>query len=160
MTDSIELESGSDTLRVYEVGYLLLSSIPEEKVPDEVSRIKSFIESQGGKMISGENPELRPLAYRMEKHIATRNERFDSAYFGWMTFEVAPAGAVALKTELDGMESVLRFLIMKTVREVAVAPKKAPKEVVEGADSAEIVDEAVTASEEEIDKEIEGLVLE
>jgi ribosomal protein S6 len=159
MTDSIELESGSDTLRVYEVGYLLLSSIPEEKVPDEVSRIKSFITSAGGTMISGENPEMRPLAYQMEKHIATRNERFDSAYFGWMTFEAAPALAVALKAELDGMESVLRFLIMKTVREVAVAPKKAPKEVVLE-DSAEIVDEAVTASGEEIDKEIEGLVLE
>lgn len=159
MTDSIELESGSDTLRVYEVGYLLLSSIPEEKVPDEVSRIKSFITTAGGKIISGESPELITLAYQMEKHIATRNERFDSAYFGSIAFELSPAGAVALKTELDGMESVLRFLIMKTVREVAVAPKKAPKEVVTE-DSAEIVDEAVTASSEEIDKEIEGLVLE
>lgn len=149
MTDSNKVESGSDTLRVYEVGYLLLSSIPEEKVPDEVSRIKASIESKGGTIISGENPELRTLAYTMEKHIGTRNERFNSAYFCFVTFEVTPEAALLIKAELDAMESVLRFLMIKTTKEEALAPKKIAKELSE---------EDENSGEPE--KAIEGLVLE
>ena len=146
MTDSNPVESGSDTLRVYEVGYLLLSSIPEEKVPDEVSRIKASIESRGGTIISGENPELRTLAYTMEKHIGTRNERFTSAYFGFVAFEITAAEAVVVKKEIDSLESVLRFLMIKTTREIALAPKKMVKEIEKGEEEASS-EKSIEASE-------------
>ena len=154
MTDPIEsVESGSDNLRVYEVGYLLLPSIPEEKVPDEVSHITKFITDAKGTIIKSGEPIMQPLAYEMEKLVATRNERFNDAYFGFVVFEGNPELAITLKTELDATPGILRFLLIKTEREV-VAPVRKPKQVVE-------VDESVSEgseSVEELDKEIEELV--
>ena len=135
MTDPIEsVESGSDNLRVYEVGYLLLPSIPEEKVPDEVSRITKFITDANGTIIKSGTPVLQPLAYEMEKHIATRNERFNDAYFGFVVFEGGPKIAISLKTELDATPSILRFLLIKTEREV-VPPVRKSKSAPEGDES-------------------------
>lgn len=158
MTDPIEsVESGSDTLRVYEVGYLLLPSIPEEKVPDEVSHIIQFITDAKGTIITKGDPELQPIAYEMEKHIATRNERFNDAYFGFIVFEGTPELAVALKTKLDATEGVLRFLLIKTEREI-VPPVRKPKQVATEAEATDKSDSEGSESEEDLDSEIEELV--
>jgi ribosomal protein S6 len=160
--DTIEIESGSDTLRVYEVGYLLLPSIPEEQVPDKVSQIKQYIEEGEGKVLVSENPKLRPLAYDIEKHIATRNEHFHTAYFGWIKFECSPSSAVALKTKLDAMGEMLRFILIKSSLDVIVPPKPIAIEpeiiVAEGAE--DIIPTLSLTSEQEIDKSIEELVRE
>lgn len=157
MTDPIEsVESGSDNLRVYEVGYLLLPSIPEEKVPDEVSHITKFITDAKGTIIKSGEPMIQPLAYEMEKLVGTRNERFNDAYFGFVVFEGSPELAITLKTELDATQGVLRFLLIKTERD-AVAPVRKPKQVAEAIEADESVSEG-SESIKELDKEIEELV--
>lgn len=129
MIDSTKEEAGVDGLRIYEVGYLLLPSIPEEKVPEHVTAIKGVITQAGGTFISEEDPTSRRLAYEMVKRIGTKNERFRSAYFGWVKFEVNGEELPAVKEKLDSMESILRSLIVKTVREDTYVPRA--REIVE-----------------------------
>lgn len=162
MTDIFEVESGSDNLRVYEVGYLLLPSIPEEKVPDEVSIIKEHIARLGGVILSQEEPRMRTLAYEMVKPVGTRNERFKSAYFGWVKFESMPDGAVELKKVFDLSPSVLRFILIKTVREdtVSYAKREEEAQAQEAERLAAVESAGVASSGEELDKSIDELVAE
>jgi ribosomal protein S6 len=52
-----------DRQQVYEIGYLLVSSIPEEKVAGEVDALKAILSKKGAEFIGEEAPELRTLAY-------------------------------------------------------------------------------------------------
>jgi len=76
-----------------------------------------------------------------------------------MTFEVTPTVAVLLKTELDAMESVLRFILIKSAREAVVAPKVAEAVVAEDVGIHESKGETEVTAEAKIDKEIEELVV-
>lgn len=145
--------------RIYEVGYLLLPSIPEEQVSKHVSSIKKMIEDAGGRFISEEDPRLRHLAYDMTKQIGTRNESFKSAYFGWIKFELPAGETVPLKVKLDGLEHILRFLLIKTVREITYVPRVvAEEETTQEGQSGEEASSPVVA--EELDKSIDALIAE
>lgn len=120
MTD--EMIEGGNENRVYEVSYLLLPSIPEEQVPTHVAEIKKMIEGAGGQFISEEDPKLRHLAYEMIKLVGTRNERYKTAYFGWVKYEAPAQSAIDLKVLFDAKEEILRHLIIKTVREDTFVP--------------------------------------
>ncbi len=153
MTDSNEVMPQEKSLRVYEVGYLLLPSIPEEKLPEETTRLKSLIAQLGGEVISEEDPQARPLSYEMVKQVGTKNERFTNAYFGWVKFESMPEVAVELKKKLDLDQSFLRFLIVKTVRENVLAAAKKEREDALRAEEGD-------AEEGNIDQKIDELVSE
>lgn len=157
MTDTFEGKEES-ALRVYEVGYLVLPSVPEEHIPEIVDRAKSFIAKGNGAIISDENPKLRPLAYEMVKHVGTRNEHFKTAYFGWIKFETTPEGVLEVKKAFDAMGEILRFILIKTTREIPVLPQ----EILEEAEALESIDEAVPtlSPQAEIDKSIDELVIE
>ncbi len=116
MTDNnIEKEEGNS--RVYEVGYLLLPSIPEEKISDLVSAIKKMIAEAKGEIISQGDPQSKTLSYEMVKTIGTKNERFRTAYFGWIKFEMDAENILGLQEKLRATQEILRFLLIKTVRE-------------------------------------------
>ena len=163
MTEStMDFDSEGDSQRVYEVGYLLLPSIPEEHIPEAVNAIKALIKGAHGVSLSEEDPRLRPLAYEMTKHIGTENVRFNTAYFGSMKFEVVGSDLPTIKTNLEALDSMLRFLIMKIGREQVHISRPASTDV-------EIVGEEISASEEaafvpevtsqdELDKSIDALV--
>lgn len=148
--------------RVYEVGYLLLPSIPEEKISEEVSLIETAMKKHAGALIAQGEPTLQPLAYQMMKEVGTRNERFDTAYFGWVKFEMEPEGVLAFKGDLDGNSSVLRFILIKTSRDAHLPRVIEEKEegVVEKKASDALPKTTPSISEAEIDKSIEELVLE
>ena len=157
------IEEGSEN-RVYEVSYLLLPSIPEEQVPSHVSEIKKMIEGAGGQFISDEDPKLRHLAYEMTKLVGTRNERYKSAYFGWVKYEAPAQSAIDLKTQFDAKEEILRHLIIKTVRENTYVPAEiVSDEVIDTPEAlaTEAVVEAMTPKvTEDLDKSIDALVTE
>jgi ribosomal protein S6 len=170
MTDTSTVQSSKheneleDSKRVYEVGYLLLPSIPEEHIPKLVADLKEAIENAGGVSLSEEDPKLRPLAYEMVKHIGTENVRFNTAYFGSIKFEVAAGELPSIKTKLDAMDSMLRALIMKIPREMAhVSRPVFIKEANEAVEEAPVGDEEITlssepASQDELDKSIDALI--
>ena len=139
--------------KVYEVGYLLLPSIPEESISTEVSRLKETISKSGGNVKTEGTPEKRALAYEMTKNIAGKNEKFSSAYFGWIKFTAEPSGAVMIKKELDSLDTILRFILIKSEKEVTQTKKerRAPEAR---------VTETRKLSEAEIDKSIDELIVE
>jgi ribosomal protein S6 len=127
MKKAIETEAKESENRIYEVGYVLLSTFPEEKIEAEAARLKKSIESKGGVIIAEEAPYLRDLAYEMIKVIANKNERFTQGYFGWIKFEVGSDEALELKKAFDADMSILRHLLIKTVRENTMYTKRPVK---------------------------------
>ena len=160
MTDSSGATPREESLRVYEVGYLLLPSIPEEKLPEEVTRLKTIIADLGGQVISEEDPKLRDLTYEMTKPIGTRNERFNEAYFGWVKFESEPNVAVELKAKFDLHDSLIRYLIVKTVRENVLAAARREREEAAEAILKKEADDANVEEVAGIDAKIDELVSE
>ncbi len=148
--------SGSDTT-VYEVGYLLVPTIAEEEVAAKVSELRETIDKLGAVVISDEHPKLTELAYTMEKDIANRKEKFNHAYFGWVKFDLEPGAVEKLKTELERNTSIVRFLIVKTVRENTLASKR-PLGFKKRTRKDEAAGEEM--NKEEVDKQIDALVTE
>ena len=117
-----ETETGTDS-RIYEVGYHLLPTVSAEDAPGEAAKIKEAIASFGGSVISEDEPKMMPLAYPIEKVIENKHARFESAHFGWVKFEAGSNTPSELKKFLEKNEMILRFLIIKTVRENTLARK-------------------------------------
>lgn len=142
-------------LRVYEAGFLLVPSIPEEKVGEETAKLRDLIVKEGGSIITEEAPKLRELAFPMDKTISHKKETFTSAYFGWVKFEIGADAVAFFKKALDENPSVIRFLLISTVREHTIASKRPLSSRGDGRRRTD-----VKMSDEEIEKTIEQLVAE
>lgn len=142
--------------KVYELGYLIRPDLVEDKVSDEVAKLKDMFESNGGVLISEETPNLIELAYEMRPTLSNKKERFTNGYFGWMKYEINPEAAEKINSDLRFSTIVFRHLLIKTVKENTIASKKplprAEKPKAENAESKEEVDVV------ELDKEIDALV--
>ena len=153
--------------RIYEFGYHLVSSIPEEKIASEVTALKDVLDASGAAVISEDFPKLKHLAYTMTKVIGPKHLKFDNAYFGWIKFEIDPAALDAVKKALDLKESILRFILVKTVRENTLASIKPPtyrgaepKPIPGIGDSKKDKEIKSPISEAELDKTIDALMVE
>lgn len=155
-----EINSESDN-QIYEIGYHLLPNIDESEVPVQSLKIKSIIEENGGLILSEEMPKIMVLAYDICKTINSKKQKFNKAYFGWVKFEIDPSKVSDIKNKVENNPNVLRFLIIKTVKESTMHAPKIPmfkKESSREEKSEERV-ETPKASEEEIDKSIDELVV-
>ena len=163
-------EEGRDIAehRIYEIGYLLMPTLSETDVPREVTALKDLLEKEKTRVISGEFPKLRILAYPMRKRVglSTSNaeaggglQTYTNAYFGWVKFEGQGGNAQRIEKELAKNEQILRYMLLKTIREhtmtmgrsqrIERAPRReAPKDVPTSA----------PVSEAELDKSIEKLI--
>lgn len=160
------LEKG-DTLTVYEVSYLLLPSLAQAQVPAKVTALKGLLTSAGGQVISDENPILIDLAYPMTKVVQTVRHKCTMGYFGWIKFEVTKEGIEAIKKSFDADNEILRYLIIRTVRENTLLSGKMKlkfeetKKEGEGYESETVVAPVAEkeATPEEIDKSIDDLII-
>lgn len=148
--------------RVYEVGYLLVPSIVESDVPREVTALHDILDKEGVSLISEEFPKFRPLAYEMRKHVGGAWENYGNAYFGWVKFEGSGEQAKRIDDELRRVSSLLRYLIVKTIREHTLVGARPPRQ-----DGPRVKREApadapqsAPVSEVELDKSIEKLIAE
>ncbi len=145
---------------IYEVGYSLVPTLEESEVPEFASKIKAAIEGDGGAIISEETPTLRTLAYDISKSNASKNQKFNKAYFGWVKFEIEVPQIEKVKKALEAERDILRFIIVKTVRENTMFhPKFSRPKKMDKASYSEGTTEVKEVSEEEIDKSIEDLVI-
>lgn len=103
--------------QVYELGYLVLPSIAEDQLAEVVGKIKEALTKVGGKELEGENPLKIDLSYTMSKTIGASRYVVSDAYLGWLKFELEPAQTLTLKAEVEKIQELLRFLIMKVPRE-------------------------------------------
>lgn len=118
-------EVKKEGLTVYEIGYLVLPSIPEDKLVDVVAHIRKVVAKEDGVEISAEDPIKQNLAYSMSKTIGASRYVLSDAYFGWIKFEVAPSKIATIKVEVEKITEVLRFLLIKAPRETAFTFAKA-----------------------------------
>ena len=120
-------KADKEGLTVYELGYLILPSIPEDKVSLVLDLIKKVITKEGGRELDAEAPFKQDLAYSMSKTIgASRYVLFD-AYLGWIKFEVEPEKISLIKDGVEKIGEVLRFLLIKAPRETTFTFAKAAK---------------------------------
>jgi ribosomal protein S6 len=170
-----------ERLPVYEIGYLI-AGVPEESVPVETEAIKKLVADSGAITIAEEAPRSEHLAYTMRKKtVAGAYDSYDTAHFGWIKFEVGSDKIEAVKKAVEAVPSVLRMLLITTVREntylgkhVPAAASFAPSFVARKAPLSslpegpyvpaepkkEIVAPAAPASIEEMDKSIDEMVKE
>jgi len=163
ITSGAHLE-GEEELKVYELGYLLVPTVPEEHLAGEVQKLKDAIVSHKGTFVSEDAPKLRTLAYTIVKHVAGRNVKCDRAYFGWVKFVMDPGEIIALTKAVENNDKVLRHLLIKTVKESTLyggrlmtprgegVPIQTPKKVQK--------EELTETTIAEIDKSIENLIIE
>jgi len=147
--------------RVYEIGYHIVPTVVSEDLPREVTALKDFLDKEGSVIIAEEFPKLRPLSYEIRKLSSGAYQKYNSAYFGWIKFEGPSEAIKRIETGLTAMGNILRFILIKTVREstlVSRTPrqdtrkerKEAPKEAVPSA----------PISETELDKSLEKIIAE
>ncbi len=162
--DNKNKEKG-DMGEVYEVSYLLLPSLASEQVPARADSLKEEIVKAGGAVISYENPILIDLAYPMTKVVQTTRHKCQSGYFGWVKFDLSHDGIEAVKKMFDTAPDILRYLIVKTVRENTLITGKMMlrKDEMVKREEDGITDDVVAPEEattpEEIDKSIDDLVI-
>lgn len=160
-TGGEELPEGGE-IRIYEVGYLLLPTTPEADVPREVTALKDILDQEKAAIIAEEFPKSRPLAYLMRKHIGGAYQTFTHGYFGWVKFEAAGNAVTKIEAALRRHHALLRFLLLKTVRENTMSGNRPPRQ-----DGPRLKRDIPTAaapsapvSEAELDKSIEKLIAE
>ena len=158
-------EKEGNNLQVYEIGYHIVSAVSAENLPNEVENIKNFIVKEGASIISEELPKMRELAYSVKKTIGGVKRNFDTAYFGWIKFDVGETPVAKIKKFLDENENILRFLLIKTIRENTLfSPKVSDAAIKEEARVTKkgLMEKEIKSpiSQEELDKTIDKLIAE
>lgn len=159
--------STEDEKTVYELGYHLVPILSKEEVVSEAQAIKETIENNGGALISEESPRNITLAYTIAQKVNNKQNKYDSAFFGWYKFHMTPEEITSLTHTVDKQVSILRFLIIKTVREKTVVQHRtmtfsrpAEQKPIKKPVTVKLSEQSVPISDEELDKTIEKLVAE
>jgi ribosomal protein S6 len=152
--------------RIYEVGYHILPTVPEENLEKAVGEIRAMIEKAGGSFIAEGAPSLMKLAYDMEAREGDKKVPHDRGYFGWIKFEAPVEAARALDDALKASPTILRSIVFKTVREETRARMKAPSlREVKRTDTIRTAprreeEQSAPVSEEDLDKAIQDITTE
>jgi ribosomal protein S6 len=166
----MDTNMSDDRQSVYEIGYLIGTSVPEEKVPAEADAVRKLIADAGASIIAEEAPQKTGLAYTIRtKNVSGSYESYDQAYFGWTKFELSSGAIEALKAAVEKHPSIIRMLLLSTVRENTYLGKRAQSFAAEPAkrspEAAVAVEKkeaapAAPASIEDMDKSIDAMVKE
>lgn len=150
-------------LKVYELGVQIVSDIDIDAAGAVFADLKAEVEKKGT-VISEEAPKLRELAYTMEKHLHGKNIRYSTAYFAWVKFETNPEEIANLDEVAKSNTKVLRYIIVKTVKENTLhghkfaAPGK--HEYKKEASKDASVEAEIQADDTEVEKAIDEMVTE
>jgi ribosomal protein S6 len=118
-------ESTSES-KVYEISYLLVPSIPSEKVGAEVATFNAILEKNSAAILADESPSLTVLAYEMDKSTGGgSHQRFNEGYFGWVKFSCSPSVIEDIRKAFDQNPNILRTLAISTVKEKTYLGKRA-----------------------------------
>jgi ribosomal protein S6 len=163
-TVSSQANSSTEKRPVYEVGFHVVPTVGDEGVASVVTQIKSALGA--AEIISEQVPEKMRLAYTVERSTTGKREKYDDAYFGNIKFALEREAIPSFEDALRANASVLRFLLIETVREeIAVAPRRAvfASDRLEGETISKPTEAPVEkgeVSEAELDKSIDALVQE
>jgi ribosomal protein S6 len=121
-------QENTSEAKVYDLGFHLVPTIAEDAVEADFEAIKAIITKAGGEFISEGKPELITLTYSMSKVVKAIKSNYSKAYFAWVKFTIAPEIVDSIKTSLDASDTVLRYLIVSSVKESTLyADKRADR---------------------------------
>lgn len=145
-----------ERVQLYEIGYLVVPTVAEEQLPGVVEDIHKILKDNQAEVTFEGAPVLRQLAYEIAKVSVGKRHKFDTAYFGFVVFKTTPDMAPAINKALENIEKILRFILIKTDEETAMAPKIVPEALEEKSDETPATEAKI--SEEDLDKKIDTLV--
>ncbi len=156
-----QVKNNKEDKKVYELGYIFVPTLTPEEIMTLFGDLKDLVSSFDGESISDEMPKMIPLAYPMLKVVSNVRNKFSNGYFGWVKFFMSPEKILELKKKVDLDPNILRFLILKTVKENTIASKRFV-----GRDSAYRKNiskkgkdkKIVHINKEEVDKEIDAMI--
>lgn len=150
---------------VYEAGYHLLPALSDENISEEVRSLKAMLDGVQAVIVSEGYPESLDLEYTISKKVQGKRMDANQAFFGWIKFEAPTTAIKAIDSYLSSRENILRFIIVKTIKENTMLASKlqmaAKKEAddLEASKAGEAAKIETPASPEEIDKSIDALVI-
>ena len=104
--------------KVYEIGMLINPDLSQQEAENVQEKVEKITEKASASVISKGEVVKIDLAYKIITKIASKNERFEEAYFTWVKFELEPSKSEVIKKEVDKIKKeVFRFLIVKTVKD-------------------------------------------
>lgn len=112
--------------RVYEISFIFDNKLDESTALGKAEQLKQSIATLGGSFVSEEAPYMRELAYEMIRVQNNVNIRFNEGYFGWIKFEMDADKVKEFEKAIKLDEQVVRYLVVKTVRDNTVYTKRAP----------------------------------
>jgi ribosomal protein S6 len=123
---AIEAEVPTDEQEIasYELAYHILPTVAEGEVMTVESELKYLITKAGGEIFDTEEAERFELAYEIDKYLEGRYRKFNSAYFGWTRFKLAPNALAALTEHVDEHKQLLRFLLVRLTKVEETSPFK------------------------------------
>jgi len=121
----VNLENETNELTVYELGFLILPSIPDDKLSNVTDTIRKIISKEGGAELDAEAPFKENLAYSMSKTVGASRYVVSEAYLGWIKFEIDREKISSIKAKVEKMDEILRFLLIKAPRDTTFTFAKA-----------------------------------
>ncbi len=110
--------------KIYELGYHAMPNLSEEELAKFVEGIKGTLSKMGASVIADQYPVAMALSYDVVKEIENKNRKFRNSFFGWMKFDLDPALLEEFKATVDKNLSILRYILIRTVRESTLATPK------------------------------------
>ncbi len=112
----LELESGNNETRIYELGFHIDPELPQE----EVKKTYQALREKAGTIVAEGEPLKIPLAYTISRKIQGGGRRdFDTAYFAWFAYEAESAAHDALLETVQTEGRVIRFIDLRTSKDAA-----------------------------------------
>jgi ribosomal protein S6 len=167
-SEQTQANEGKGHEAIYEIGFHLVPTLTEAEAVAALERMHKALGKAEATILAEESPKKINLAYRIERSVAGKREKYTEGYFGFIKFEFSAESETigesvnALEAMLRGDSHVLRYLLIKTTREAPVAPKAIfSSRSLEGRTIGKPVaqpEERGEVDEGELDKSIEALV--
>lgn len=106
-------QQADESVRNYEIGYLISPTVPEGEVADIESDLHEAITAADGEVLASETPEARELAYTMEVTTSAGEREFERGQFGWVQLSVEKKELDTVKAVLEDEADVMRTLVTK-----------------------------------------------
>jgi ribosomal protein S6 len=158
---AVAADTASDERRVYELGYLAVSTLTEAQLSAAVASVRSAIEGKGGSIISEDAPKDLVLAYTMYTRSQEKNIPHEKAFFGSLKFEGSPESAEPIRSFVAGNNAFIRSILYTTVAEdtrAKIAPEKLKEVRATGTITKAAKKEKSEISESELDKTVDSIV--
>lgn len=161
-SSSFDADGAKDERRVYELGYLAVSTLSEQDLTSVVDSVKELAKNAGGTIISEAAPEELTLAYTMYTREKEKNIPHEKAFFGWVKVELDSQSAAIFKSTVDQNKLFIRTLLFVTVAEdtrAKLAPQALREVKATGTITAPKKAEGATqATDTELDKTVDSIV--